>query len=144
MENITITLNKLEQKVTKGGQPMWTAHTSAGLMSIFEPELAADLQSVIGKNLDVAIEKKGTYTNLVGCVGLSKNAPVVAPQKTYSKPFTPYVKKSPEDKILEDKQKLTSMLISYSKDLVVAGKIGLNDVEKQAKEFKRIYEELLK
>jgi hypothetical protein len=134
----TITLKSIETKTTKAGAPMWTAMTSIGKMSCFDKTLAEQLFTLVNKNLVVETGMNGNYKNLIRVIRLSEFAPIpTAAQQAQ------VASEMPMDPIR--KQRLTSatMLISYAKDLCVAGKIEVKEIDAKAKELLALYEDML-
>lgn len=134
----TITLKSIESKNTKNNTPMWTATTSTGKMSIFDKATAEQLFTMINQNIIVETAMNGNYKNLVRIVGMAQYAPIPTAQQ-----IAQVASEAPMDP--KRKQRLTSatMLISYAKDLCVAGKIEVKDIEGKAKELLALYEDML-
>jgi hypothetical protein len=131
----TITLKSVESKNTKAGAPMWTAMTSIGKMSCFDKTLAEQLFTLVNKNLVVETGMNGNYKNLIRVIKIADYTPIPTAQQQ--------AQVASEDPTR--KQRLTSatMLISYAKDLCVADKIELKDIDSKAKELLALYEEML-
>jgi len=132
MEEV-VTILGIETKSTKKGAPMWTANTSGGKMSCFEKSVADKLFMLINKVVKLDIEMNGSFKNLKGIIYVDENAtPQSAPAP------------QPQMRSEEEKSKKVGVCISYSKDLVVAGKIDLKDLGTKAKELLALYEEMIK
>jgi hypothetical protein len=128
MTEQTITLNQIETKSTKAGQPMWACSTSVGKISIFNKDLADELSKLIGKNIVVEIVSNGQYKNLTKIIQIAANQ--VPINNNIPEPKNPRIVSA-------------TMLISYAKDLCIAGKIELKDIPSQSKELLALYEEML-
>ena len=126
-----------DQKETAKGLPMWTIETSKGRMSCFDEGLANELSSLVGMNTVIAYELNGIFKNLKGVGEGSAPAPKrnnfmprgvaqhVQPQYSPSTPQRDYA--------AEDKSRMVSICIGYSKDLAVAGKITIPEIENMAR-----------
>jgi hypothetical protein len=128
----TVIIQSIETKTTKAGIPMWTASTNVGKMSIFDKLISDKLFALINKNVIVETVIKNNFKNIVRFVGIAEgfvNPPV--PIETI--------------KVERDKNRVASasMMISYAKDLCIAGKIELKDIDVKSKEFLAIYESML-
>jgi hypothetical protein len=123
----TVTLKSVETKTTRTGTPMWTALTNVGKMSVFDKLIAEDLFTLVNKNIVVDVETKNNYKNIVRIIRVATNQTPMQTQEPVKNP------------------RLTSasMCISYAKDLCVAGKIELKDINSKAKELLSLYEEML-
>jgi len=134
----TITLKSIESKNTKNNTPMWTAVTSTGKMSVFDKPTAERLFTMINQNIIVETEMNGQYKNLIRIIGMAQYAPIpTAAQQAQVASEMPMDPKR--------KQRLTSasMMISYAKDLCIAGKIEVKDIEAKSKELLSLYEDML-
>ena len=117
---------------------MWTAVTSIGKMSCFDKPLAEQLFTLVGKNLIVETGMNGQYKNLLRVIGLSEHAPIPTAAQVAQ-----VASEMPMDPIRKQRLTSASMMISYAKDLCIAGKIELKDIDSKAKEFLSLYEDLL-
>ena len=129
-EELTITLKSVETKTTKTGSQMWTCITNLGKMSVFDKQVAEDLFTLINKNIVVLVETQGVYKNLVRVIRIATNQ-------------TPIVSTAPEQPQKNPRITSASMMIAYAKDLAVAGKIEVKDIDSKAKELLSLYEEML-
>jgi hypothetical protein len=131
----TITLKSVETKNTRAGAPMWTAITSGGKMSCFDKTLAEQLFTLVNKNLVVETGMNGQYKNIIRVIKLADYTPIPTAAQVQQVQF--------ENPKMKSRLTSASMMISYAKDLCIAGKIELKDIDSKAKEFLSLYEELL-
>jgi len=129
MTEETIILSNIETKSTKAGQPMWTAMTNSGKMSVFDKALADVLFTNVRKTMIVDVETNGAYKNLTKFIRL-------ADVQQASQPVQSSFREDP-------KEKKVSVCLSYAKDLAAAGKIEVKDIEETAKEFLSMWDKLL-
>jgi hypothetical protein len=134
MEEI-ITLKSIETKQTRNNIPMWTALTSIGKMSCFDKNLAEQLFTLVNKNLVVETEMNGQYKNLLRVIRTTDIAPIPTAAQQAQVQF--------EDPKRKQRLASASMCISYAKDLAVAGKIEVKEIDAKAKELLSLYEEMI-
>jgi hypothetical protein len=133
----TITLKSVETKTTKAGAPMWTATTNLGKMSIFDKNLAEQLFTLINKNIIVDVTTINNFKNIVKMIGMAEFAPLTPASQMSQIPQAIV-----QDPKVKNRTQYATMLISYAKDLAVAGKIEVKDIEAKAKELLALYEEM--
>jgi hypothetical protein len=114
---------------------MWTAITSTGKMSCFDKATSEQLFTLVNKNLVVEVEMQGQYKNLKRIISLAENAPIPTAQQMQQVQF--------ENPKMKSRLTSASMMISYAKDLCIAGKIELKEIESKSKELLALYEEML-
>jgi len=142
MENkkIQIDMGEIEEKISKNkGQKFWTALTDKGPFSVWDEKIAKELSQLGGHLLEVEMTEKGQFRNIVGIIGQlerpkESQAPKASPeaQKQAYSGWNGYDR----DKMQQNKdiraEATVCMLVSYAKDLVVAGKAAELDKAIQA------------
>jgi 2,3-bisphosphoglycerate-independent phosphoglycerate mutase len=80
-----VTINTITAKKSSNGKPYHSVDTNKGIMSVWDGELAKDIEEkCLGKTMDVAIKESGKYKNIIGVNGEATSFGVVdnAPPKT--------------------------------------------------------------
>lgn len=93
-----------ERKSRKSGERFYVLQTDKGDFTCFEPPIMNELDKCIGKTVEVETEASGKYNNIRQFYRVVEEGQKNAPEKAGTG----------EAKI--------EMLVSYAKDLVVAGK----------------------
>lgn len=106
---MNITITNTIQKTTQSGQHYMLIESNMGKFGCWEEELFEILKN--GNTINAEVSVKGEYRNIVRANLMNK---------THSTP---------------DKERLASVCVSYSKDLVIANKIDLSNMEEWAIKF---------
>ena len=102
----TITIRFIEQKPTKAGKPFWKIEAADGKKyNCFDNVIAGQLKPGSAYNVEI-VESNG-YFHIAKLIGANANPQPLPATSSY------------EDK---HKEKLASVLTSYEKDAVIAGK----------------------
>ena len=138
----TIILQQIETKQTKSDNPktFWSATTSLGKMTIWKKEIADKLLPLVNRAVKIDYEiENGKYKTILGFIGEGNSSDVPAPiQNQNAQPMF-----QQRDYAMEEKRMRASTSISYAKDLVVAGKITVEQMKLTAKEIYALQEELV-
>jgi hypothetical protein len=128
METI-IVLNSIEQKTTRSDNPktFWSATTNLGKMSIWEKPIADSLALLINKGVKIDYEERNGYKTITKFIGEADATQAQTPSATNN----------------DDRYKRASMMISYAKDLVIAGKVELKNLKETARELYNFQDELV-
>lgn len=126
-----LTIEGVEQKTSKAGRSYKSFKTSDGQMTCFEGKVVVELEKNIGKNVDVDVEERNGFKNIVSFIGVAQDQTAKPAQANNSAPFAD-----------ERKSKQASMIISYVKDLIVAGKVEMKDFEAKCTELMGLQKKL--
>jgi len=108
-------IESIEDKTSKAGRAYKAFHTSEGIMTCFEKKIVAKLEASVGKLIECEVEERNGFKNITGFTGET-----VTSEKIQDAP-------KPQPFAEERSGKQASVIISYVKDLVVAGKVDYKD-----------------
>jgi len=109
LTNETLLIKGLQEKESrKSGKPFWVVDTNKGEYTCFEPDIFTELGKNLLKNVDVKTFIGDEYKNIREFIGLAKDQDVKAEKVEPGQAKTYGAK--------------VEMLVSYAKDILVAGK----------------------
>ena len=108
MTKIKLTLTGFDDAKKKDGTPYYKFHTSEGDMACFDPKLGILLRSFINQEVEVDIQTKGDFKNIVD---LFEGVGEIPQEATMNK-----ISEAPKT---NDEFNPTTMYVSYAKDIFI-------------------------
>lgn len=107
-------IKSITEKTSKTGRRFHSIESDNGNISCFEPSIVENLQKNLGKVVSVEVEETNGFKNLRKFYGEAEKAEAEAVVKQDTR---------------NENGKKAGMIVSYVKDLVVAGKVEMKDFE---------------
>jgi hypothetical protein len=125
-----IHVESITEKKAKNGMSFVTMQTNVGAVNCFDTAIVAAIRANIANDLIVEIDERNNYKNVTQFIGTAT-------------PTEKVTETNPTTKTYGNKAHIT-MLMSYVKDLVVAGKIETNDISMWCGAMLQIYKDMVK
>jgi hypothetical protein len=110
-------IKSITEKTSKTGRRFHSVESDTGNISCFEPAIIENLQKNLGKVVSVEVEETNGFKNL---------------RKFYGEAEEKEAKEVVKQDTRNENGKKAGMIVSYVKDLVVAGKVEFKDFERTA------------
>jgi len=111
-------IESMANKVSAKGRPYKSFTTNEGIMSCFDLKALPQLEANIGKIVEVEVEERNGFKNITGFYAVGAQTAILQTATSpVSKPFE------------AGNSRQASVVISYVKDMVCAGKVEVKDME---------------
>ena len=125
----TIHVDSITEKKTKTGTTFVTMKTNVGQVNCFDSNIIYSIRANIANDLVVEIDENGTFKNITQFIGPASPTERVA--------------EVPANKYMGNNNHIP-MIMSYAKDLLVAGKIDYDDFGLCCGSLLQTYKEMVK
>lgn len=122
-------IESIEEKTSKAGRLYKSFKTTEGTMTCFEVAVVKVLEANLGKLITCEVEERNGFKNITAFKGLAVSEEKIG----NAKPFA-----------IEANGRQASVIISYVKDMVCAGKMDLKDFNDNSRLLMELHKELSK